>query len=72
MPKINGHGHVLILIDETFVDGRMYLQNREKVKECTDGGPVVEPLMLKLDACSLNSNSNDKSIEVRKRVCTLV
>jgi hypothetical protein len=72
MPKISGHGHVLILMDGTYVDGRMYLQKRETVKECTGGGPVGEPPMLKSDDCYLNSNIRDKSVEVRKRECTLI
>jgi hypothetical protein len=71
MPKINGHGHVLILTDRACVDGRMYLQKRETVKEYTGGGPVGEPPMLKSDYCYLSNNIGDKIIEVRKRVCTL-
>ena len=67
MPKINGHGHVLILTDEACVDRRIYLQKRETVKECTGGGPAGEPPMLKLNDCYLDSNINDKSIEVRKK-----
>uniref|UniRef100_A0A2N9ERF1 Transposase (putative) gypsy type domain-containing protein n=1 Tax=Fagus sylvatica TaxID=28930 RepID=A0A2N9ERF1_FAGSY len=34
-------------MDEARTDGRVYLQNREKVKGYTGGGPVGEPLMLK-------------------------
>ena len=71
MPKISGHEHVLILTDRACVDGRMYLQKRETVKEYTDGGPVGEPSMLKLDYCYLSNNIGDKIIEVRKRVWTL-
>jgi hypothetical protein len=66
MPKISGHGHVLTLTDGAYTDGRMYLQKRETVKECTGGGPVGEPPMLKSDACYLNKNIYSKSIEVRK------
>jgi hypothetical protein len=40
--------------------------------ECTGGGPVGEPQMLKSDACYLNSNIRDKSVKVRKRECTLI
>ena len=72
MPKISGHGHVLILTDEACIDGRIYLQKREIVKECTGSGPVGEPPMLKSNDCYLNSNIRDKSIEVRKRECTLI
>ena len=71
MPKINGHEHVLILTDGACVDGRMYLQKREIVKEYTSGGPVGEPPMLKSDYCYLSNNIGDKIIEVRKKVCTL-
>jgi hypothetical protein len=46
MPKISGHGHVLTRTDGAFTDGRVYLQKRENVKECTGGGPVGEPPML--------------------------
>uniref|UniRef100_A0A2N9H2D6 Uncharacterized protein n=1 Tax=Fagus sylvatica TaxID=28930 RepID=A0A2N9H2D6_FAGSY len=63
MSKISGHGHVLTLTDGTYVDERMYLQKRETVKECTGGGPVGEPPMLKSDACYLSSNISDKSVE---------
>jgi hypothetical protein len=72
MPKINGHGHVLILTDGAYVDGRMDLQKRETVKECTGGGPVGKPPMLKLNHCNLSSNVNNMNIEVRKRECTLI
>jgi hypothetical protein len=41
-------------MDGACTDGQMYLQNREKVKECTGGGPVGETPMLKSDGCSLN------------------
>ena len=71
MPKISGHEHVLILMDETYVGGRLYLQNRETMNEGTGGGPMVEPPMLKSDFCYLNNTINDKSAGVRKRVCTL-
>ena len=56
MPKISGHGHVLILTDGSCVDGRIYLQKRETVKECTGDGPVGEPPMLKSNDGYLNSN----------------
>ena len=72
MSKISGHGHVLILMDGANVDGRMDLQKRETVKECTDGGSVVKPLMFKLDYCNLSSNVNNVSIEVRKRMYPLI
>ncbi len=39
MPKTSGHRHVLILTDRAYVDGRMDLQERETMKECTGGGP---------------------------------
>ena len=72
MPKINGHGHILILTDGSCVDGRIYLQKRETVKKCIDDGPVGEPPMLKSNDGYLNSNIWDKSIEVRKGECTLI
>ncbi len=72
MSKISGSGHVLTLTDGTYDDGRMYLQKRETVKECTGGRPVGEPPILKSDACYLSSNISDKSVEVRKRECTLI
>ena len=34
-------------MDEDHTDGRVYLQNREKVKGYTGGGPVGEPPMPK-------------------------
>jgi hypothetical protein len=71
MPKISGHGHVLILTDRAYVDGRMDLQERETVKECTGGGPVGDPPMLKSNYCYLSSDISDKNIEVRKSECTL-
>ena len=66
MSKISGHRHVLTLRDGTYVDGRVYLQKRDIVKKCTGSGPAGEPPMLKSDVCYLNSNFNDKSVEVRK------
>jgi hypothetical protein len=71
-PKISGHGHVLILTDGACVDGRIYLQKRETMKECTGGGSMGEPPIIKSNDCYLNSNIRDKSIEVRKRECTLI
>ena len=50
IPKISGHEHILTLTDGAYTGGRMYSQKRETVKECTGGGPVGEPLMLKSDA----------------------
>ena len=67
MPKISGHGHVLILTDGAYVDRRMDLLKRETVKECTGSGSVRKPPMLKLNYCNLSSNASDKNIEVRKR-----
>ena len=49
----------------------MYLQKREIIKECTDGGSIGEPPMLKSNARYLDKNICSESIEVRKRVCTL-
>ena len=72
MPKISGHGHDSTLTDGTCIGGRMYLQKRETVKESIDSGPVGEPPMLKLDARYLDKNVDSESVEVRKRVCTLV
>ena len=72
MPKISGHGHVLTRTDGACTDGRVYLQNKKNVKECTGGGPVGEPPMLKLNVCYLEQNINSESVEVRKRVCILV
>ena len=42
------------------------------MKESIDSGPVGEPPMLKLDAHYLDKNVDSESVEVRKRVCTLV
>jgi hypothetical protein len=67
MPKISAHEHVLTWTDGSFVDGRMYLQERETMKECIGGGLAGEPPMLKSKDCYLNSSINDKSIEVRKK-----
>ena len=72
MPKISGRGHVLILTDGACVDGRIYLQKRETMKECTGSGPVGELPMLESNDCYLNSNISDKSIEVTERECTLI
>jgi hypothetical protein len=36
------------------------------MKECTGGGPVGEPPMLKSDARYLNKNIYSESVEVRK------
>jgi hypothetical protein len=47
-------------------------KKRETVKECTGGGSVGEPPMLKSDARYLNSNICDECVEVRKKVCTLI
>jgi hypothetical protein len=49
MPKISGLGHVLILMDGVYFDGRMDLQKREIVKESIGGGLVGESPMLKLN-----------------------
>uniref|UniRef100_A0A2N9EXQ6 Uncharacterized protein n=1 Tax=Fagus sylvatica TaxID=28930 RepID=A0A2N9EXQ6_FAGSY len=54
---------VMYSVNGTYVDERMYLQKRETIKECTGGGPVGEPPMLKSDACYLSSNISDKSVE---------
>jgi hypothetical protein len=48
----------------------MYLQKRETVKECTGGGSVGEPLMLKSDTRYLNKDIYSESVEVRKE-CVL-
>ena len=72
MPKISGHGHGSTLTDGTYIGGRMYLQKRKTVKESTDGDPVGEPPMLKSNAHYLDKNVDSESVEVRKRVCTLV
>ena len=72
MSKISEPGHVLTLTDETYVDRQMYLQKRETVKECIGSGPMGEHSMLKSNACYLSSNISDKSVEVRKRECTLI
>ena len=66
MPKISGHGHVSTLANGTYTGGRGYLQNRETVKECTDGDPMEEPPMFKSDVRYLNQNIYSESIEVRK------
>ena len=66
MPKISGHGHVSTLANETCTGEQGYLQNRETVKECTGGGLVEEPPMLKSDVRYLNQNMYSESIEVRK------
>ena len=47
MPKISGHEHGFTQMDGTCNDGRVYLQNRENMKQCTGGGPVREPPILK-------------------------
>ncbi len=72
MSKISGPRHVLTLTNGTYVDGRMYLQKRKIVKERIDGALVGEPPMLKSDACYLSSNISDKSVNMRKRECTLI
>ncbi len=72
MLKISGHGHVLILTDGAYVDGRMDLQKRETVKGCTGSGPVRKPLMLKSNHCNLSSNVYNMNTKVRKRECTLI
>jgi hypothetical protein len=72
MPKISGHGHVLILTDGAYVDGRMDLQKRETVKGCTGGGLVTKPSMLKSNHCNLSSNVYNMNTEVRKRECILI
>ncbi len=53
------------------LDVWMDLQEREIVKECTGGGPVGEPPILKSNYCYLSSDISYKNIEVRKRKCTL-
>ena len=72
MPKISGHGHILILTDEAYVDGRMDLQKRETVKGCTGGGPMRKPPMLKSNHCNLSSNVYNMNTEMRKRKCILI
>ena len=47
-------------------------KKEEIMKESTGGGPVGEPPMLKSDACYLNNNIRDGSVESEKRMCTLV
>jgi hypothetical protein len=71
MSKISGHGHVSTWTDGTCAGGRMYLQNRETVKECIGGGPTGEPPMLKSDVRYLNQNIYSESVEVRRKVCRL-
>jgi hypothetical protein len=66
MSKISGNRHVLTRTDGACTDRRVYLQKRENVKECTGGGPVGEPPMLKSNTCYLERNINSESIEVRK------
>ncbi len=64
--KISEHGHILTRTDGAYIDGRVYLQNKENVKECTGSGPVGEPPMLKSNVCYLERDINSESIEVRK------
>ena len=60
MPKITGHGHVSTLADEGTC------KTEKTVKECTGGGLVEKPPMLKSDVRYLNQNIYFESIEVRK------
>ena len=53
-------------MDGVYTGGRMYLQKRETMKECTGGDPMGEPPMLKSDARYLNKNIYSESVEVRK------
>ena len=53
-------------MDGVYTGGRMYLQKRETMKECTGGHPVGEPPMLKSDARYLNKNIYSESVKVRK------